>query len=268
MKSICLAIVVVGLCLVAPVSAQDYRPLDWRKIDLTGPEATTFFADDLLILKASDPALHDAYLTKVDHPNGPLIFAVWVGPGICGQYCRLEILDDHGDHLGGAPVCVTPNAIEIDPSNQFVRLCSGTATPIVDLFRNMPPTQARQTLDLWQAQDIAYMNHNGSIVAVSPAQGTIRYERVRAGLRGSIADGTLLFQGKPWKPGGPFNGVAYTFRKGCEPASYDVIAHYEGLAEILTLRGDAPTRANEGCEVVGYSASSDNAVLTFDFTFD
>ncbi len=268
MKSICLAIALAVLCLIPPAWAQDYRPLDWHEIDPASSEAATFFADSLFILKSSDSASHAAYLAQVDHPNGPLTFAMWVGPGICDHYCRLDIFDARGQHLGGAPVCVSPSEIRIDPTSQFIRLCSDTARPIVDLFQNAPPQQARQTLDLWRMQDISYLNHNGSIMAVSPADGTIRYERVRDGLRGSIADGTLLFQGEPWEPGGPFHGVAYTFRKGCEPAPYEVVASYEGVSEILTLRGDAPVRAGKGCDVVGHSARSDNAVLVFDFTFD
>ncbi len=163
---------------------------------------------------------------------------------------------------------MTPSNISIDLSGQLIRLCSDIARPIVELFRNVPPHQARQTLDLWQTQDVFYLNHNGSTVAVSPAEGTIRFEHVRDGLSGSIADGSILFQGEPWKPGGAFHGLAYTFRKGCEPAPYAVAASYEGLGEILTLRGDAPVRAGKGCHVVGHSARSDNAVLVSDFTFD
>ncbi len=78
MKSICLAIA-LALCLIAPAAAQDYRPLDWHEVDPISSGATAFFSDNLFILKSSDSALHQAYLAKVDHPNGPLTFAMWVG---------------------------------------------------------------------------------------------------------------------------------------------------------------------------------------------
>ncbi|MNE77864.1 hypothetical protein D3C80_1742180 [compost metagenome] len=57
------------------------------------------------------------------------------------------------------------------------------------------------------------------------------------------------------------SGVAYTYKKGCEPAPYLVSGHFNGSAK-LTLQGKAPVR--EGCTVVGYSNKSPNAKLVFD----
>ncbi|MCB5205491.1 hypothetical protein LH464_23890 [Neorhizobium sp. T786] len=61
---------------------------------------------------------------------------------------------------------------------------------------------------------------------------------------------------------GPFHGIAYTFKKGCDPAPYYVEGYDEG-AEKVVLKGKAPIR--EGDEVVGYTDKSPNATLDLVF---
>lgn len=255
------AIVAVACLVAPPATAQTYDPVAWHEIDPASERAQALFPENAPALEIDAGRPHHVYLAEVDHPTGPLTLAMWVGPGVCGMTnCGLKIFD--GDrHLGGAEVCDQPDAIKIDPTNQFVRLCSDTARAVADLFWNYSPPTATQTLGQWQSQDVRYLYHNGSRMAISPAEGTIRYDRVRDELRGSIADGTVLFEGEPWEPGGAFQGVAYTFRRGCDPAPYEVVAGYENFQEILTLRGDAPVRVQGGCGVSGYTADSDNAVL-------
>ncbi|GAB5426630.1 MAG: hypothetical protein Devi2KO_00890 [Devosia indica] len=263
-------VIIAAACLLAAsVAAQTYDPVGWVEIDPAGERASTLFPENAPALEIDVRRPHHVYVAAIDFPAGPLTFAMWVGPGVCGlNNCGLKILDESGRHLGGAEVCDQPEAIQVDPTAQFLRLCSDMARPIADLFWNYSPPNATNTLGQWQAQDVRYLYHNGSRMAVSPAEGTIRYDRVRDGLRGSIEDGTILFEGEPWEPGGPFQGTAYTFRRGCKPAGYEVVAGYEGFQEILTLRGDAPVRVKGGCEVTGYTADNSNSVLVFDPTFD
>lgn len=263
-------ILVAAACLLAaPAAAQTYDPVDWVETDPAGERALALFPENAAALAMDRGRPHHVYLADIDYPAGPLTFAMWVGPGVCGMNnCGLRIFDDSDRYLGGAEVCDQPGAIEIDPTAQFVRLCSDTARAVADLFWAYSPPTATNSLGQWQSQDERYLYHNGSRMLVSPADGTIRYDRVRDGLRGIIADGTILFQGEPWQPGGAFQGLAYTFRKGCDPAPYEVVAGYEGFQEILTLRGEAPVRIEGGCAVARYTADSSNAVLIFDPTFD
>ena len=264
------AVIVAVACLLAmPVAAQTYNPMGWSEIDPSGERARALFPENAAALDIDMGRQHHVYLANVAYPTGPLSFAMWVGPGVCGMNnCGLKIFDGDGRHLGGAEACDQPDAIKIDPTSQFVRLCSDTARAVADLFWNYSPPTAARTLGQWQSQGVHYLYPNGSRMAVSPGEGTIRYDRVRDELRGSIDDGTILFEGEPWQSGGAFRGVAYTFRKGCDPAPYKVVAGYEGFQEILTLRGEAPVRVEGGCKVAGYTNSSSNAVLTFDPSFD
>ncbi|MDB5530751.1 MAG: hypothetical protein JWR51_3854 [Devosia sp.] len=243
--------------------------MGWSEIDPTGERAQALFPENAQALETDMGRPHHVYIADIDYPAGPLTFAMWVGPGVCGMAnCGLKIFDDSGLHLGGAEVCDRPDAVKIDLAGQFVRLCSDRAQAVADLFWNYSPPTATNTAGQWQSREIQYLYNNGSRMAVSPDEGTIRYDRVRDGLRGLIADGTVLFRGEPWQPGGAFRGVAYTFRKGCDPASYQVVAGYEGFAELLTLRGEAPVRVEGGCEISRYTVDSGNAILTFDPTFD
>lgn len=258
--------VIVGLC--APAVAQNYVPVQWYEVDAASARVQALFPEADGLLGAGQRAPRVVF-ADIAHPTGPLTFAMWVGPGMCGlNTCGLKIFNAQDDYLGGAEVCDQPEAITIDPHNENVRLCSDTARPVVNLMWSQPPAVATQTVDRWQGEDVFYLNHNGSTMAVSPGQGTITYERVRDGLRNSVADGSVLFTGEPWQPGGAFTGTAYTFRKGCAPAPYAVTASYEGIEEALILRGAAPVRVKGGCQVTGYTENSDNAVLSFHTTFD
>ncbi len=104
------------------------------------------------------------------------------------------------------------------------------------------------------------MGHNGSVVFHHENVHVIVYSMPKPEIAGTIKPDTVLFRG--WHvPGEWFSGVAYTFKKGCDPAPYLVSGHYQRSLK-LTLSGKAPVR--DGCKVVGYSASSPNAKLVFD----
>lgn len=104
----------------------------------------------------------------------------------------------------------------------------------------------------------AIIGHNGSTMHVDPDLGVITYVEPK---NKSIAYQTVLFRGQI-EFNGSVSGMAYTFKKGCDPAPYYVAGYDEGK-EILTLKGKAPIR--KGCEVIGYTENSPNAKLEFIF---
>ncbi len=144
----------------------------------------------------------------------------------------------------------------------------GTTYPIANLA-DVHPHSAKKTMPDWeQVYQERVLNHNGSAMRVLPHEGKILYLEPRKGLAPAIKSGQVLFEGKPWTPGGAFSGTAYSFRKGCPPAPYRVESFYEAWVETLTLRGAAPVRETRGCKVIGYNLESDNATLQFHTTFD
>jgi hypothetical protein len=110
---------------------------------------------------------------------------------------------------------------------------------------------------------MAELDHNGSVMHMVDLGGChieIYYDRPRAGMqRAGVFGGTVLFEG--WKNGNRMSGTAYVFRKGCEPAGYNVAGFVRGNA--FTLRGAAPIRQKGGCQVLRYSSDSGNANLYF-----
>ncbi len=103
------------------------------------------------------------------------------------------------------------------------------------------------------------MGHNGSTMFHHQKQHIIVYLDPKASIAGSIKSDTVLFRG--WSvPNEWISGVAYTFKKGCDPAPY-LVSGYDNGSLQLTLQGKAPVR--EGCKVVGYSDKSPNAKLVF-----
>ncbi|MBO0902091.1 hypothetical protein [Jiella sonneratiae] len=106
--------------------------------------------------------------------------------------------------------------------------------------------------------------HNGSLVRLTERNGlvTISYQNPKSSLRKlGVRNGTVLFTGR--FKGRGLAGTAYVFRKGCQPAPYDVAGPATGGGSIY-LSGAAPVRARGSCAVTGYSERSGNARLVFD----
>ena len=103
--------------------------------------------------------------------------------------------------------------------------------------------------------------HNGSAMAVNASAGYIVYARPKPGLAPTVSPGTMIYRGS-LATKGQIAGTAYAFKSGCAPAPYPVTGRVEGTR--IVLRGAGPVR--EGCDVVGYSADSPHAVLTFTST--
>ncbi|MGQ8634401.1 hypothetical protein ACUTJJ_23290 [Agrobacterium sp. DKPNP3] len=183
-----------------------------------------------------------------------------------GRILTVKCQATDGARLGQQMACRQIQTFRPSRDGQYLKMC-GMTYPVANLV-DAQPRNASSTLGEWQQiENDRVLNHNGSAMRVLPKEGKIIYLEPRKELS-SIKSGQVLFEGKPWEPGGPFSGTAYTFRKGCPPAPYRVEAFYEGWTETLTLRGAAPVRKKSGCDIVGYSLESDNAALTFDTTFD
>lgn len=109
--------------------------------------------------------------------------------------------------------------------------------------------------------------HNNSYMSIIREGNsvTIRYADPKSSLRKhGVRRGTVLFRSQ--MTGSRIRGTAYTFRQGCQPASYNVSGrHTEGDYGVKTivLSGAAPIRV--GCEVVGYTRNSSNARLEFGY---
>ena len=103
-------------------------------------------------------------------------------------------------------------------------------------------------------------NHNGSQMLLQSYgnQRVITYYVPRRGI--SAKRGRILFRGT--RNGQTYSGTAYTFRRGCAPAPYQVSGVLSSEYEIV-LHGASPVR--RGCRVTGYTRHSGNSTLVFTY---
>lgn len=103
-------------------------------------------------------------------------------------------------------------------------------------------------------------NHNGSqmLLQSNGSERTISYLYPRPGI--SAKSGQVLFQGR--RVGNQYVGTAYTFRRGCRPAPYEVSGRL-GSETRIVLHGASPRRS--GCRVIGYTNRSGNSRLVFSY---
>ena len=132
-----------------------------------------------------------------------------------------------------APIILANEILEGDSSNP------GPAVPL-------PGTP--RPFSLWA--------HKGSTVYLV-AQGAsreFRYEQPRAGMTDEDArKGTLLFKGVARE--GNYEGTAYIFKRGCNPAPYRVSGPILDDSRRVLMRGNAP-RLNDRCQIIGHIADS------------
>lgn len=118
----------------------------------------------------------------------------------------------------------------------------------------------------WSFINEKLYDHNGSKMLVTNIRNgddswitEIRYRKVKESLSEFIEDGRLLFAGHRDRT--RIAGNARTFRKGCEPATYEVSGPWD--PRHIELLGAAPIRAKGRCTVVGRDPKSSNARLIF-----
>lgn len=106
-------------------------------------------------------------------------------------------------------------------------------------------------------------DHNGSDVTIDRTAGRIVYRRPKSSISGTVKPGQVMFVGKfADDSDAAIEGVAFTFKKGCAPAPYNVRGgRLDGWH--IRLAGEAPVRDPNGCAVIGYTRDSPNAVLVF-----
>jgi hypothetical protein len=108
----------------------------------------------------------------------------------------------------------------------------------------------------------SFWDHNGSIMSLT-ADGDKRqfyYEEPRRGIRAvGVSQGTLLFDGR--RNGALYSGTAFIFSPDCGPVPYDVRGAVSNGERRVTMRGKAPSRFNDRCQITAYK----DDVLVFDF---
>jgi hypothetical protein len=107
-----------------------------------------------------------------------------------------------------------------------------------------------------------FFEHNGSMMIVDYDTGTISYHEVKSSIRKVVSPGAIVFSGTIVK--GKFaQGTAYTFRKGCPSAPYEVSGRYDPELPGYILAGAAPHRSKSGCAIISYETDNPNARLVF-----
>lgn len=113
------------------------------------------------------------------------------------------------------------------------------------------------------AGELHVFEHNRSVMNLYMVSDKVRitYETPRPGLaEAGVRSGSVLFEGT--YDGERFEGTAYAFKSGCQPAPYAVLGRSAGNGRVV-LHGPAPVRAKNGCTVTGYSVESPHARLRF-----
>lgn len=107
-----------------------------------------------------------------------------------------------------------------------------------------------------------FFEHNGSLMIVDYDTGTISYHEVKSSIRKVVSPGAIVFSGTLVR--GKFaQGTAYTFRKGCPSAPYEVSGRYDPQLPGYILSGAAPHRSRSGCAIISYEIDNPNARLVF-----
>jgi hypothetical protein len=108
-------------------------------------------------------------------------------------------------------------------------------------------------------------DHNGSKMTLEEdgEKRKLVYTEPREGLdKAGIKPGTVLFTGER-KKDGRIAGFAKIFKGNCNPIDYFVEGTLNEANGEIVLQGQAPVYSGQGCEVSGYSDSSDASTLKF-----
>jgi uncharacterized protein len=154
--------------------------------------------------------------------------------------------------------CGSDNECIRDAYNRRIREIASYSTPPQDDPPSRPSRRPRDN----EPTSVMAMSHNGSTMQMSTDGNNnvvIRYSSPRAGL--PVREGTVLFEGTV-DANGNMSGTAYTFRRGCDPAGYDVSGAQTNSR--IVLRGAAPVRDADSCDIISYDSSDRNSRLVFD----
>lgn len=103
------------------------------------------------------------------------------------------------------------------------------------------------------------IGHNGRTLVQDDLYSIISYGKEEDL---GIEEGRVLFRGH-WIWGAGIEGIAFSFKKGCEPVGYRVVGYDNSDSDQITLEGSAPVWA-EGCQVTGFSKDAPGSELIFD----
>lgn len=115
------------------------------------------------------------------------------------------------------------------------------------------------------AGELDIYEHNGSVINwfVVNGEATATYATPKRSLLGlGIQEGSVIFKG--FEEGNRISGTAYTYRKGCSPAPYEVVGYFS--ENNIILSGPSPVRAKGSCDVIKYTLDSPNAKLLFRYS--
>ena len=243
---IAMGIALLGQLFVAsPSDAQNRPSFDCRRAATT----TEYLICDERQLSRLDREMADAYQT--------------LRASVRGREKRRVRQDQTNwrrarDACGGQYNCVENAYIQrIDDLNYEINNQAPVYEPPRRPRPQRPPAGGRASV--W--------DHNGSTMLweSNGANRVVTYLDPRPGIANTgVRSGTLLFEGR--REGRTMYGTAYTFRRGCPPAPYEVEGQIRSETNV-TLRGASPVRARGGCRVVRYNPNGGSATLRFRYLY-
>jgi hypothetical protein len=218
------------------------------------PDFVRFWNDELNLVDwqgRRGVTLYGRYFFNADGRR--LFITMLSAAGLCGiRECPVRIFTELGQQVLEVSACDQADFHEI-AADQLSFVACGIAHAI-------PQAGPRGS---FEASDVRQFSHNGSVIRASfYKEGRVRmeYDELRKGMPANLR-GAILFQGSIDKRGN-LVGTAYTFKSGCNPAPYVVEGRLDRKG-ILLLAGEAPVRDARSCDILGFTARSTNARLTF-----
>lgn len=108
---------------------------------------------------------------------------------------------------------------------------------------------------------VSYIGYENYSMLLFKDIGVVTFTDTEEDFDGLVEHGTVLFRGW-WPQDNTISGIAYSYKKGCDPVGYYVEGGNYGQNETITLQGKAPVRG-KGCEITGYSLEAPGSELTF-----
>jgi hypothetical protein len=221
--------------------------------DLDDRELKKHWNDQIDYVNLKSPLGAAVYSRSLAGEDGkPIVITMLVAMPACGiRECPIRVYSTEGALLLDTMGCAEASEHFISVDRREFSAC-GVHHDITSSSKR--PGTAESTKSMW---------HNGSLMEVSfyvAGEVQIRYLRPKVGLPPSLR-GQLLFDGHIERARFLL-GTAYTFKSGCAPTPYLVRGSIDRQAQIA-LVGEAPMRDRRSCAVLGFTAQSPNAWLSF-----